>query len=80
MCDNHRLGENKLNTRQFHPILQRSFNKQMTAYVPVNQHVQRFHGCGQTPINEEFIDWDDPYKNIRFWTFVDFLRGFKLTK
>lgn len=29
---------------------------------------------------ETFIDWDDPYKNIKFWTIIDFLRNFKLTK
>jgi hypothetical protein len=67
MCDD----QKSFNMKQYHPVLQEAWNRQLTAYVPLVQ---------QVIINEEFIDWDDPYRNIRFWTIVDFLRGFKLTK
>lgn len=43
------------------------YHKQI-AGAPINDHI------------ETFIDWDDPYANFRFWTIIDFLRNFKLTK
>ena len=64
----------QLNIKQFHPFLQDNWNKQITAYKPINSQPY------QQTVNEEFIDWDDPYRNIRFWTIVDFFREFKLTK
>ncbi len=62
--------------KQFHPILRKSWNYQITAYLPpiksqqnnINKHI------------ETFVDWDDPYRNIKIWTLIDFLREFKLTK
>lgn len=54
------------NWKQFHPIRQTQYKQQITAYKLDNK--------------ETFIDWDDPYKNLRPWKIIDFLRNFELTK
>jgi len=79
MCDNYR-NTDTADWRQYHPSLQQTWNQQITAYAPIDQKVHQGQIYQQNPVKEEFIDWDDPYKNIRFWTIIDFLRGFKLTK
>ncbi len=60
---------NYLQIQGYHPHLQKQWEKQIQAYK-INNKKQI----------ETFIDWDDPYKNFRFWTIIDFLREFKLTK
>jgi len=76
MCDYHKKETHQLNMQQFHPSLQHQWNQQLTAYAPYDDQKQK----KQRSTTEEFIDWDDPYRNIRFWKIVDFFREFKLTK
>ena len=59
----------QIDFNSYHPLLRDRWKKQMTVYLPN----QDFNG-------ENFIDWDDPYKNIRPGRILDFLREFKLTK
>ncbi len=79
---------------QYHPNLQRQFQQQLKAYVPL---VESFAGWGnvqsvsaqvkkikdesdtKTKMNQPVV-WDDPYKNIQFWPVVDFLRNSTLTR
>ena len=66
------------NISQYHPLLQNHWKNQMTGYLPYSSNHENpyiYHNQ-----RENFIDWDDPYKNIRPWKIIDFLREFKLTK
>ena len=68
---------------QYHPSLKKSLEKQLNMYkpLPAQSNLIDTNINKQNQSNKEnFIDWDDPYKNIRFWTIIDFLREFKLTK
>jgi hypothetical protein len=72
MCD--QLQKNNIDIKQYHPSLQLMWKQQISVY-----------SCSQNEDPnqkqyESFIDWDDPYQNIRFWKIIDFLRDFKLTK
>ncbi len=58
--------------RQYHPVLQSQWKQQITAYQT------------NPPMNpdqfQEGFAWEDPYRYFRFWTIVDFLRDFSLTR
>jgi hypothetical protein len=58
---------------QYHPILQSRWKKQVSAYQMPTQQLQT------EKLNEGF-EWEDPYRYFRFWTIVDFLRDFSLTR
>ena len=62
-------NQKKTNFYSYHPVLRDKWEKQITAYLPEQNFTEEY-----------FIDWDDPYKNIRPWKIIDFLREFKLTK
>lgn len=58
-----------ISSEHYHPFLRKQWTHQIKSYE-INSREN----------HENFIDWDDPYKNIRLWTIIDFLREFKLTK
>ena len=76
MCDQCQNFHN-MNIQQYHPNLQKQWQQQITAYVG---HIDHANHVDHVPITENFIEWDDPYKEIGFWKIIDFLRDFKLTK
>lgn len=68
-----------LTWNQYHPNLRHMWEQQITTYKP-NQDNINLTTKDNAIIYENFIEWDDPYRFIRPWTIIDFLRNFKLTK
>lgn len=62
-------NQQKIDFNSYHPILKNKWEKQIIMYLP-----------NQNSNEENFINWDDPYQNIRPGKILDFLREFKLTK
>jgi hypothetical protein len=62
-------NSNSLKYNQYHPSLRNKWESQLKSYSVKND-----------ALIENYINWDDPYKNIRFTSIIDFLRGFPLTK
>ena len=82
MCT-YQHSNDPLSIKQYHPSLQLMWKQQITAYID-GKHRKT---CSFTQpktmrwvSEEKFIDWDDPYRDIRFWKIIDFLRNAQLTK